>query len=120
MQNNLIFLRDSSTFRLAAQQLLWNLHVKHGARTGSSTCAAMGDRAAAAPVSDAPTQQQVSTSDRTGSTGRTASTACGAKVLHSSPAVARADSCCVRSARDGHDGICTRFVPLLLRITTMT
>ncbi len=62
-------------------------------RTGSSTCAAMGDRAAAAPVSDAPTQQQVSTSDRTGSTGRTASTARGTKVLHSSPAVTRGHCC---------------------------
>ena len=50
----------------------------------------MGDRAAAAPVSDAPTQQQVSTRERTGSTGRTASTARGAKVLHSSPALGSA------------------------------
>ena len=46
----------------------------------------MGDRAAAAPVSDAPTQQQVSTSDSAGSSGRTASTTRGAKALHSSPA----------------------------------
>ena len=48
----------------------------------------MGDWDTAPPVREAPTQQQVSTSDSAGSTGRTAVTRRGRYVLHSNPAAA--------------------------------
>lgn len=46
----------------------------------------MGDCETAPLVREAPTQQQVSANDRTGSTGRTAATSRGRYVLQSSPA----------------------------------
>ena len=64
--------------------------------TGSSTVAPMEERAAAAlEAREAPTQAQVSSSDRGASKGRSLCTKLGRKVLHTSPANQMLSQVCI-------------------------